>query len=452
MKIKFGLFSLLSRLCKDGHGSSSRLLVRLLRDEAGSYLIYMAMTTPLLLGICGLGTEGGLWLYKHQTLQAAADAAAVSAAIAYADAEAYGTQANAIAATYGFVNGDGVTTIPAPIVTVNPDVTNPYTTIQVTIEQKQTLFFAGLPLGNWQPVTLSANATAITTSIQGGSCMLALGTSGTDFNFSGGAKVLASGCGIYSNSNSTGSINVAGNSTSVSATGIGNILVACKAGVCGTLTTSGNPTVTPSQPALGPQDPSPFLKLDPYADNPPITCTASTCSCTGTCTSHNNDCGNTNCTLPVGVYTNGITVNNGKTTTLAAGIYYVNGGLNIMGTLNAPNGTTIVLNGSTGVSEGGSAGNINITAPTSGKTMGFAFYAPFVTTSDLSSGGSQIINGLIYMPKATLTYKGSSSNSPACTEITASAYKITGGTLYLTSTSCPPSSYNGRTTVVQLVN
>ena len=57
--------------------------MRLLRDEAGSYLILFAMLTPVLIGIVGLGTEGGLWLYSQQAMQGAADSAAVAAARAY---------------------------------------------------------------------------------------------------------------------------------------------------------------------------------------------------------------------------------------------------------------------------------------------------------------------------------------------------------------------------------
>ena len=57
-----------------------RLLVRLLRDEEGSYLVLFAFLMPVLVGVAGLGTEGGLWLYTQQALQGAADSAAVSAA------------------------------------------------------------------------------------------------------------------------------------------------------------------------------------------------------------------------------------------------------------------------------------------------------------------------------------------------------------------------------------
>src|SRR5947208_553048 len=56
------------------------LLRRLRRDRSGNYAMIVALATPVLIGLVGLGTEDGLWLYTHQTAQSAADAAAFSAA------------------------------------------------------------------------------------------------------------------------------------------------------------------------------------------------------------------------------------------------------------------------------------------------------------------------------------------------------------------------------------
>src|SRR3954447_1567427 len=102
------------------------LLRRFHRDRSGSYLIITGLAAPALVGLVGLGTEYGLWMYTHQTAQSAADAAAFSAAQAYSINGAGGsvggiggvtgsgqnvvTEANAIAASFGFTNGqNGVT-------------------------------------------------------------------------------------------------------------------------------------------------------------------------------------------------------------------------------------------------------------------------------------------------------------------------------------------------------
>src|SRR5712692_4281905 len=107
MRNKLGLFSLLRRL---------------LRDEEGSYFILMTFLFPLVVGVVGLGSEGGLILYNLQRLQSAADSAAVSAAIAYTvnSAADLSTQAKAITATYGFVDGTNNVTVTVNIPPQSP--------------------------------------------------------------------------------------------------------------------------------------------------------------------------------------------------------------------------------------------------------------------------------------------------------------------------------------------
>ena len=87
------------------------LITRLLRDEEGSYLLYMTVAIPVFIGFAGFATEGALLLYNHRIIQSATDAAAYSAAIAYSnDSHAdirLTTQAEAIVANYGFVIGTG---------------------------------------------------------------------------------------------------------------------------------------------------------------------------------------------------------------------------------------------------------------------------------------------------------------------------------------------------------
>src|SRR5438094_9456689 len=114
-----------------GHKSADKILVKLVDgaarsegklrdfaarfriDRSGNYTMITALMAPMLLGLVGLGTENGVWLYTHQTAQSAADAAAFSAAQSYsANGAGIGAggdnpnltrEANAIAASYGFV-------------------------------------------------------------------------------------------------------------------------------------------------------------------------------------------------------------------------------------------------------------------------------------------------------------------------------------------------------------
>jgi Flp pilus assembly protein TadG len=103
MNSKFRFFSPLLRLGKDRLACSLRPLARFLRDEEGSYLLYMTLAFPAFIGFSALATEGALIYYNHRTVQSAADSAAYSAAIAYSidsDAGKAQTEAEAIVASY----------------------------------------------------------------------------------------------------------------------------------------------------------------------------------------------------------------------------------------------------------------------------------------------------------------------------------------------------------------
>src|SRR5258705_8945589 len=97
-------------------GGQRRILRRLrafLRDTSGNYAILSALLSPVLIGAAGLATEGGLWYHSHQTLQGAADSAALSAAAQYGlNVNANLTdQASSVVKTYGYeanVNGTTV--------------------------------------------------------------------------------------------------------------------------------------------------------------------------------------------------------------------------------------------------------------------------------------------------------------------------------------------------------
>src|SRR6516162_3353088 len=147
------------RLCSEGRAAggagglrSSRIwcglircsLGRLLADDSGNYLTITAVLMPVLIGFAGLATDAGLWLYAHQTMQAAADSGAVSAATAYAVSNASNltVQASAVTSYYGFVNGtDGVT------VTANrPPTSGAYqgssNAVEVIVQQPQRRFLS----------------------------------------------------------------------------------------------------------------------------------------------------------------------------------------------------------------------------------------------------------------------------------------------------------------------
>src|ERR1051326_1360414 len=162
----------------------SRFAARFHADRSGNYAILTGVMAPMLLGLVGLGTENGVWLYTHQTAQSAADAAAFSAAQNYSMNGAgtslsgssnanLAAEANVIAAGYGFVNGQSGTTVKLyrPGLAADfPKYSSLQNAIEVTITQVQPRLFS--KLWNRNSVTITARAVAVGNSAKG--CVLAL--------------------------------------------------------------------------------------------------------------------------------------------------------------------------------------------------------------------------------------------------------------------------------------
>jgi Flp pilus assembly protein TadG len=213
MKTKRGLFSPLFRLAKDGHARGHRLFARFLRDEQGSWLISMTFVLPVLIGVAGLGTEGGMFFYQHRSLQSAADAAAYSAAISYSydnNTTNMQNQAQAVVASYGYTLGTGTNqaNVTASATTVALTAGGTLPAVQVSISRPQTAIFSSI---YWAALPNTVSATAVLNGGGGGSspsggCMLALGNTSTGNNeanalmLQGNPTINASNCGIFSNS------------------------------------------------------------------------------------------------------------------------------------------------------------------------------------------------------------------------------------------------------------
>src|SRR5256885_12654663 len=87
---------------------------RLLRTRSGAPAVAVAFALTVVLGFAGLGTEAASWYYTKRSMQGAADAAAASAGANLAitlqrggsvSSSQFTTDAQSIAAKYGFVNG-----------------------------------------------------------------------------------------------------------------------------------------------------------------------------------------------------------------------------------------------------------------------------------------------------------------------------------------------------------
>jgi Flp pilus assembly protein TadG len=353
-------------------------------------LPYLTVLMPVLLGFVGLGTEAGLWFYSHQTLQSAADSAAVSTAIGLGQTS-QDTQAQAITARYGFVNGtNGVS------VTVNnPPESGNFTTnanaVEVIVRHPQARMFSALAGSG--AVTIKGRAVAVKSG--GQMCLLALDqTVSGAVSASGGASINMPQCGIFSNSNSPSSISLNG----------GANITALSAGAAGGLSQTGGSSLT-TTPTPGNITLNAPRMSDPYA-NVPLPSRSGCNPCT-----YN---GGTQ-TINPGVYPGGISISGSAQVTMNPGIYFMDGGsLTVSGgaTLTG-NSVTIVFTG-TGSSyasasfSGGS--RVNLTAPTTGQTAGMVFFGdpnmPTSTTFSLSGGNTFNFSGSLYLPRANVSISG----------------------------------------------
>ncbi len=211
---------------------------KFIHDESGSYLVFLTILMPVLIGVAALGTEGAYVLTQHRAAQAAADSAAVSVASYYAaqynpllppTLAKLNTQAQAVLAAYVKANpgmsGATATVIWPPTPPSNFTTSN-WTNcgnggngncaFEVIVSQSHSPLLSGIYLPN--AITVSARAVALisTSGIgRGGSsasCVLALGNSSVGgpanlaeaITANGNARLNLQGCSIGTNSSADG--------------------------------------------------------------------------------------------------------------------------------------------------------------------------------------------------------------------------------------------------------
>jgi hypothetical protein len=130
----------------------------------------------------------------------------------------------------------------------------------------------------------------------------------------------------------------------------------------------------------------------------------------------------------------------GSPSTIGSGTYYISGNLNITGSGGQTvtgSGVTLALTGATSAIDFTSNNaTLTLTAPTaSGWNQGIAIWEPNSTaTNQIATGNSSIANitGVIYTPKAGVSYAGNTGSTPECTQIIASTISFGGNSINLT--------------------
>jgi Flp pilus assembly protein TadG len=402
------------------------LAARFIRDRSGTYAVMFGLIAPVFIGTLALGSETGLWYATQTKMQGAADASAISAAIGLNGGDTNVTlEANATAASDGFVNGSKGT-----VVTVNkpplsgPNVGNPGA-VEVIIKQPQALLFSSLFLNS--PVVVQARAVAGVVP----PCVLALSQTPlvslvTGIAAAALANVLADQCTVADNSPGVVALTAAllSSITAQKVKVVGGFL-----GLLG--------TVTPT-PVNAPATPDPFAGTT-VPDISGLPCNPYSFSTYGNITG--------TVTLSPGRYCNGLTVSGTGNVTLSPGTYYMDGagivggpGLSVLlgGTLTGTGVTIVLTSSSSLVNLPGLSllGAVNLTAPSSGPYAGLVVFEDRPTVLGVlpgpgltfAGGAAANLIGTIYAPHSVVTYAlGGPAHTGQCTRLIADTIAFAAG-------------------------
>ena len=436
-------------------------------DQRGVSAVVIALGLTALLGFAGLAIDVSLWYADKRVEQGAADSAAYSAAYTYnvngSSTYAIAT-AKAVAAQYGFVTGSNAITVTVH----NPPASGTHTSttgaFEVIIAKTEPAMFDVLLHGS-QVVAARAVGAVVTSGGGGAACVLqTANTAFGEINMQNGTTMSLSSCGVAVNGTSSSALTVVGGSSLTGAT----------AQIVGNITTNNGGSVTIS----GSKTTGAAVTPNPYASRTIAAAEAGyTVNCAAgasTPTSYNG--GGQTYTIHPGVYCGGISVSNGVTVTMTAGIYIVYGGVFSLqsGTVNASSGVTIVLTGAGSnyaVANIANGMNFTLNAPTTGATAGLAIFAdpaePSMTSTLTSSntcgttasycsfyggGVSMKINGAVDAPAQGVQWTNGSSNATSCTQLIAYEIAFTGGSKFTNNcTGSGTSQIGGTSSTVSII-
>jgi Flp pilus assembly protein TadG len=436
-------------------GSHWRTLL-ICSDESGAVAFIFALTATVVIAGLGLGIDVGVWHRTDRNLQNGADAAAVAAA--RNGTSSYQSEAKAVAAQYGLVDGSGGVTVTALDNQTCPNgQTNCYSvTIAMSAAPQFFSQVIGIPA---PPMSSSAMAGGGQTHSY---CLLALGSSGTDpaLTTNGAPKADLSGCSVMSNTSADcHGHNLKADNGDAHKTDSG----------CGVTQNSNVAQVAdpykslasniPTDPCGGlyPQEPtkksgSPLPPLNTWG-SAGVT-TAMALPYPPSTANHGIVCGDlqllgdvTLTTASPGsllVIVNGQLDTNGKTLKTVAG-----------------SALTIIFTGTAGsyTHAPTGSGTLDFPAPTSGTWSGVAIYQdPSLTSgTDISAAGNSPtwdITGLVYLPHASVTFSGAvnkSSNGASCFALVADNITINGTGDILAKGGCAAAGLNLPTNTVGTV-
>jgi len=405
----------------------------------------MTLSLTVLVGLLALEVDLGWAYYRRIAAKAAADAAVSAAAKAAMAGAIYTVQSKTAcpstlsasvplqvgcmyAQSNGFTNGGGQTVSMAAGTTGSP-VTGltPSYWITATISESLPTGF-GRVFGNALNPTVISSAAVFQTGTPSGCVYILDPNSAQALSISGGAT-LTSGCGIQVNSTSSQAVYLNGGASITTNGG-------AKTKIVGNYYLGGGASISPTPTTGAP------VVTDPWAAMP----VPSTGSCQSAVNMGNADVK----TISPGTYCSQISVQGSATLTLNPGTYVLQNGFNVgnSGKMQASGGVTLYMTGGSSVVTG--AGIVNLTAPTSGAYQGVLLWQALAdtTSASLSNGGSEVLNGLLYFPGATLTYLGAGNQTGITATLAAKKISLSGGASITYPATTP---YSGVTNAVSII-
>ena len=372
------------------------------RDSRGNVIAIAGASLPLIFGAAGLATDTIQWASWKRELQRSADTAALAGVYASAQGAAVD---GAVSAAMTRTHNAKVALLTGYPLIAYPTGSGYSNGVRVTVATQRRLPFTSMFMS--QAPTITATATAGLVA-EGNYCVVALDTSASSAITIGGSANANLGCGVISNSNSaTESVGTNGNAYNLTASPVAGV--------------GGLPSSIRGASNLKPYH---VAMPDPYAGK------YGTDVPTGmTCRGNINASGARDAADKVnpGCYNN-FNPGNG-TTTLNAGVYYlnnaslsINGNTRVTGTgvtlvFTGTNPGTVTMNGNS---------ELDLTAPKTGDYANMVMIqSPNATAGNdnrINGNNGSKIDGAIYFPKGLMNFRGSSSPSTKCAMIV--AYRV----------------------------
>jgi Flp pilus assembly protein TadG len=404
-------------------------------SRRGQSAIMYTFAATTMFGAVGLVVDIGWAYYRKQVLQTAVDAAAMAAALAAYDAASESAptcSTNGVTCTSELVCPASIATpinnlqkgcmyavsngvVPGPKITVTmqsgsgsapgaPGAAMNYWVTAVATERITQLFSAvlGKPTMN----VAARASTGVRQAISGG-CFFILNPTADSALSLNGTTNMTTNCGGFVNSNSP---------QAVVAVGGGTLRVngGQRLRIVGNWDGSGNLIPTPTTGASPAADP--LVDMEP----PEV----------GPCTNSGVNLGShQHRTIDPGVICNGIYLSAQSRLTLNPGLYVVKGGIDLGGqTTMTGDGVTIYVNDGTVNMAGGAA--VNLRAPSSGTWQGVLMFQSRNNSNaaTLVGGTTMQMNGVLYFPRANLTYTGGSGADAVATTLVADTLRLVGNT------------------------